>query len=247
MPLLEARRRSRCKHREREPLRLETWLPIYDRVCEDFQFDKEHDLGSARLLLSMIGDKGKKGLAAVRRDFPRTVLVCGGGPNLADEISSLAIEWPVVAADGATTVLLEADIALHMIVTDLDGVVEDQIEANERGATTFVHAHGDNETVVRRYVGKFQGVVVGTCQCVPPPGLFNFGGFTDGDRAACICSELGARTIRLAGFDFENPTEKTGKSKETKKRKLKWAKVILRELASEGVTLLNANGENIKL
>ena len=228
-------------------MRLETWLPLYGRICEDFGFDKNKDLQSARLLASMIGDRGKESLAKVGKDFATTVLICGGGPMLADEISSLDIEWPVIAADNATTLLLEAGIRLDMVVTDLDGVVEDQVEANGRGTPVFVHAHGDNQEALMRHVGKFSGAIVGTCQCPPPPGLFNFGGFTDGDRAVCICSELGAKTIRLVGFDFENPADKPGKSKETKKRKLRWAKLVLHELASEGVTLLGPNGESLVL
>lgn len=160
---------------------------------------------------------------------------------MADELSALAIEGYVVAADSATTVLSEAEIQPNMIVSDLDGIVEDQVEFNKEGTVVFVHAHGDNRDAIERYLGYFRGPVVGTCQCDPPDGVYNFGGFTDGDRAACICAELGARRIHLAGFDFENPSEKTGKDRETKKRKLRWAKTILEELAREGVQVLPAN------
>jgi hypothetical protein len=71
--------------------------------------------------------------------------------------------------------------------------------------------------------------------------LCNFGGFTDGDRAACICAELGAKEILLAGFDFDSPSSKAGKSKDVKKRKLRWAKAILEILAENGVRITYAS------
>lgn len=222
-------------------LRLETWLPLYDRICSEFGYDKEQDFASARDLAAMLGDRGIRALAALReKAFPRSVLICGGSDGLADELSSINIEGFVVSADSATSVLMDAGIDADIIVTDLDGVVEDQIDMNRRGAVVFVHAHGDNRRAIARYVEEFEGALVGTCQCEPPQELVNFGGFTDGDRAACICAELGARRIRLAGFDFRRPSEKLGKSAEVKAKKLKWARRILDILAEEGVELLPA-------
>jgi len=221
-------------------LKSETWLPLYQQICADFGFDPAKDLRSADMLASMLRGRGSKSLEAVKRGFPKSVLVCGGSLRLADELSSMTFDGFVVAADSATTVLMESGIRINMIVTDLDGIVEDQIQTNREGATVFVHAHGDNQNALSRYVKEFPGPLVGTCQCPPPKGLFNFGGFTDGDRAACIAASLGATTIVLAGFDFENPSDKAGKSREIKKRKLRWAKVILDTLAREGVRLVSA-------
>jgi len=216
---------------------------MYSRICDDFGFDKSRDLESAQWLASQMGEDGARSLGQTRRDFPQSVLVCGGSPGLADELSSLTARGYVIAADSATTVLMESNVQVDMIVTDLDGIVEDQIEANSRGAVVFVHAHGDNMRALARYAGRFTGPLVGTCQCPPPPGIFNFGGFTDGDRAACIAADLGAKNIFLAGFDFEHPSDKEGKSREMKLRKLRWAKLVLDALAQEGARLLPASEE----
>ncbi|HEX9908316.1 MAG TPA: 6-hydroxymethylpterin diphosphokinase MptE-like protein [Thermoplasmata archaeon] len=223
------------------PLELGEWLPIYDEICRDFDFDKAKDLESARLLASMVGGQGDRILEGVRKGLPGTVLICGGSQKLAEELSSISVEGYVVAADGATTVLMEAGVRVDMIVTDLDGIIEDQIESNAKGAPVFLHAHGDNQAVLKRWTSLFSGPVVGTCQCPPPPGIFNFGGFTDGDRAACLCAGLGARTIRLSGFDFENPSEKPGKDREVKKQKLQWAKRIIDRLSSQGIRVVRAS------
>jgi len=201
----------------------------------------EEDSKAARRLADLIGARGLMNLARVREDFPKSVLICGGSPSLPDELSSMALNRYVVAADSAASVLLEADADVDMIVTDLDGVVEDQVELNRDATAVFVHAHGDNQRETEMYVPLFPGPLVGTCQCDPPKGLVNFGGFTDGDRAACICAALGARKLYLAGFDFKNPAEKPGKKLEVKKRKLGWARRILHSLADEGVKILDAS------
>ena len=218
------------------------WLPIYRTICRDMGYSEEKDLESAKVLSSLLGDKGTRSVEMVHPLFPQTVTVCGGGECLADEISSMKFEGYVVAADTATTVLLEAGIIPNMIVTDMDGLVEEQIDANSKGSAVFVHAHGDNIDAVKKHVPRFVEPVVGTCQCPPVPGLFNFGGFTDGDRAACICASLGARRILLAGFDLETPSEKPGKDAEVKRRKLRWAKVVMDKLQVEGVRIAKVSG-----
>ena len=189
----------------------------------------------------MLGNRGVETLPSIRKMVPRSVLVCGGGDTLADELSSMSIDRYVVVADAATSIVADAGISIDMIVTDLDGIVEDQISLNSDGAVTFIHAHGDNQTALDRYVRRFVGPVVGTCQCPPPTGMYNLGGFTDGDRAACICAELGAKDILLAGFDFDSPSNKVGKSMDVKKRKLRWAKAILDILAESGVRVTYAS------
>ncbi len=218
----------------------EVWQPIYRRICDDFGFDKSEDLKSAKRLASMLGDRSKLSLDEVMKGFPRSVMICGGSDSLTDELSSMTVDRYLVAADSATSSVIEAGLHPDMIATDLDGIVEDQIAANGRGTPVFIHAHGDNQRAIERYVNKFGGPVIGTCQCPPPPGIYNFGGFTDGDRAACICSELGAKEIVLVGFDFDTPSKKIGKNREVKKRKLAWARTILNEVSREGVRVVPA-------
>jgi uncharacterized Rossmann fold enzyme len=218
-------------------LDLDAWMGFYDEICREFGYDKEEDLQSARLLAGMVAGRSEDTLEQVKRSFPRSVVICGGAPSLQDGLSSMTSKGFVVAADSATSVLVESGIIPGMIVTDLDGLVEDQIELNAKGSVVFLHAHGDNQPALRRHADEFKGPVVGTCQCPPPPSLFNFGGFTDGDRAACICVALGASELALVGFDFDVPSEKPGRLKDVKKRKLQWAKRIIDHLAGEGVKI----------
>jgi len=213
---------------------------MYDNILSEFGFSRNADVACANLLASIIGDSGRANLEIVGRGFPKQVLLCGGSKSLADELSSMVYEGFVVAADGATTTLIESGFGVDMIVTDLDGIVEDQIDQNSKGTAVFLHAHGDNLDAVKRFASKFVGPLVGTCQCSPPPQLVNFGGFTDGDRAACICAELGTTEILLAGFDLENPSEKNGRNIEVKRKKLVWARRILDVLQHQGVRIIPA-------
>ena len=50
----------------------------------------------------------------------------------------------------------------------------------------------------------------------------NFGGFTDGDRAAFLADELGAADLRFVGWDFDDPAVGPEKA-----RKLRWAERLL--------------------
>ncbi len=224
-------------------MRLHEWLPVYRTICEDFGFSEEEDMKSAKELAAVIGSRGEMVLKDLRSSFPKSVLICGGGPKLAEELSSISSDRYVVVADSATSVLVDAGFRADVIVTDLDGVIEDQAELNRNGAIAFVHAHGDNRAALGRYLHMFPGPIVGTCQCDPPKGLVNFGGFTDGDRAACICAELGAEKLYLAGFDFDNPTEKHGRKADVKKRKLSWARDIMQMLSDDGVVISDASSE----
>jgi len=212
-------------------------MGFYDEICREFGYDKARDLECAKLLAGLVAGRSEDTLAQIKQGFPRSVVICGGAPGLQEQLSSMTTRGLVVVADSATSALVESGITPGMIVTDLDGVVEDQIELNAKGSVVFLHAHGDNEPALRRHAAQFMGPVVGTCQCPPPPSLFNFGGFTDGDRAACICAALGASEMTLVGFDFDVPSDKPGKRKGIKRQKLRWAKRIIDHLASEGVKI----------
>ncbi len=148
----------------------------------------------------------------------------------------------LVVADGAASRLLAMSIVPDVIVTDLDGDVEKQVQANERGALVVVHAHGDNIPTLNRWVPKFKGQILGSTQGIPLSNVFNFGGFTDGDRAAYLVSDLGAKHATLLGFDFKEPTPKPGSDSALKKRKLIWAKNLL-EMLSRNFELSYGSGE----
>jgi uncharacterized Rossmann fold enzyme len=117
----------------------------------------------------------------------------------------------------------------EVLVTDLDGDVEDQVRSNAAGTIAVVHGHGDNGPAVRTWAPRFTGRTVATTQSRPFGRLVDYGGFTDGDRAVCLADHFGAKEIRLVGWDFEHPSRKDGDPKR-KQRKLDWAYILIQNL-----------------
>ncbi len=73
--------------------------------------------------------------------------------------------------------------------------------ANDLGSLFVLHAHGNNFDQILKYTNKFNKIL-GTTQSKPFSNLYNFGGFTDGDRAVFLAIALNAEKIILAGMDF---------------------------------------------
>lgn len=208
-------------------MQYEDWEPFYLQILEDFGFSRDEDERVAAELDRLLGGTrvSESELAALFRG--KLVSVAGNGPNLADELP--AAEGVLVTADEATSVALEHGRSPAVLVTDLDGRVEDQLRANAAGTLAMVHGHGDNGPAVRAWAPRFTGRTLASTQSRPRGRLVDFGGFTDGDRAVCLADHFGAREIRLVGWDFERPSPKDEDPKQ-KQRKLDWAYIVLQNL-----------------
>jgi 2-amino-4-hydroxy-6-hydroxymethyldihydropteridine diphosphokinase len=199
-------------------MEFDAWEPHYCEIVEYFGFDRAGDEEAARLLGVLLDRDNLLSLASLTEGNP--VTVCGNAPCLKDELGK--ISGIVFAADAAAEVLDSHGIRPDAIFTDLDGATDRFIELNREGTIIVIHAHGDNIPLLRHWVPRFTGKVVGTTQAAPLPHVYNFGGFTDGDRAVFAADELGACKITLAGFDLDD------KNVEPMKRgKLHWARKLL--------------------
>jgi len=124
---------------------------------------------------------------------------------------------------------MNAGIIPDIIVTDLDGHVPDQIQANLKGARIVLHAHGDNIPEIKHWAPKFKNFI-STTQAQPDEenNIYNFGGFTDGDRAVYLGAHFNAKKITLVAFNFEEVADHSyKKNPETKLRKLTWANLLI--------------------
>jgi uncharacterized Rossmann fold enzyme len=203
------------------------WERYYLSILSDFGFSQEDDESSARILAELLRDKKQNSAKDLISIIAAKEVVVVGGARGLDEQLSGGISGVIISADGTTSSLLAHDIVPHIIVTDLDGNIEDQIAANARGSLVAIHAHGDNIPQIEKWTPRFSGKIIGTAQCRPPSGLYNFGGFTDGDRGVFLAHHFGAMSIKLLGFDFENVGDKPNCDKEIKLEKLKWAKKLI--------------------
>ncbi|NYT12457.1 MAG: DUF115 domain-containing protein [Methanomassiliicoccales archaeon] len=208
-------------------MEFEEWEPIYHDILKDMGYDPVRDIEAARLLDSLCPRDRICGIECLCRRFCETATIIGHGPDLEEALERAKLEGTVISADGATSSLLDIGVIPEIIVTDLDGNIEDEIESNVQGSIAVIHAHGDNMYSVSEHLPLFPGLITPTVQCRPFGNLFNFGGFTDGDRAVMMALHFGVRRIILVGFDFENPREKEGRKSKEKIRKLVWAKKMI--------------------
>ncbi len=179
------------------------WRPWYEQIVARLNLDPLEDWRAARVLNGLLPEPDLAGLSKLIRG--KECVVFGAGPSLeADLRNVVRSRWltkVLIAADGATSALLRYRPP-DAVVTDLDGNVEDQLTAWHLGSWMVIHAHGDNLDQVREVVPRIGERIIGTTQVRPFGKLYNFGGFTDGDRAVFMAHELGASKIYLAGMDL---------------------------------------------
>lgn len=203
----------------------DAWKPTYEAILADFGFSQNADREAAKQLDVLL-----TGRRLVRERDLRLLLedkaVVVAGPALSKPLPRLGA---LISCDSAIGEVLRQGRHPDIIVTDLDGGVQEQVKANACCSIAVLHAHGDNLPALRSWVPQFQGSVLGTCQSEPVGALRNFGGFTDGDRACFLAAQADAERIVLAGFDFEHPRPKPGKDPAVKLRKLAWAKRLIGE------------------
>lgn len=212
----------------------------YLEIAREFGYPAAAEAAAADELRALLPPRAwadPEGQLRSRIDGREAILVGlapGGGAPPIHALPVIGRARVVIAADGAAERCSRAGLVPEVIVTDLDGPVPVEVEANARGAFVVVHAHGDNRPALARWVPEFPGPIAGTWAGAPAAPLLNFGGFTDGDRAAYLAEALGATHLHLFGFDFVRVDEPDPLTAARKRRKLAWARKLLLDLAERG-------------
>ena len=195
------------------------WEPIYEQILADFGYGRAGD-EAARDQLRAFAEP----FDAERLDCAgQTVAIAGAGPSLTDELDRARRADRVFAASVAAERLAEQGVGVDAMVTDLDKTPAYAARRTREGAVTVIHAHGDNrDALTERLPDCDPANVLATTQAAPAGPVVNFGGFTDGDRAAYTADALGASELLFLGWDFDDPT-----LSEPKARKLSWAERLL--------------------
>jgi len=232
-------------------MRWELWRPWYGKIERRLKLDKKADEAAAEKLNDLLPKPEIGRLKSLLKG--KECIALGAGPSLDEDLEKLErrgwMDKLLISADGATSTLLKYRPP-DIIVTDLDGKVDDQLEAWSHGSWLVLHAHGDNLDQIRKVAPRIDRRALGTTQVEPFGKLFNFGGFTDGDRAAFMAHELGASRIYLAGMDLGTEIGRHSGDKDIGRKLVKLAicKELLAWLAGElGAKLINltAKGEDI--
>jgi uncharacterized Rossmann fold enzyme len=201
-------------------MNFDDWEPAYEAILADF--------GYARVADEAARDDIRRRVEPFDPDrfswlAGATVAIAGAGPNLEDEVAVAADADHVIAASTAADVLRDAGVDVDCLTTDLDKTPETAVALSEAGVPVVVHAHGDNRDALAEWVPRFASEqVLATTQAAPTPPVQNFGGFTDGDRAAFLADHFGASRLVFPGWAFDDAT--VG---EEKRRKLRWAERLL--------------------
>ena len=216
-------------------MQFEEWEPVYLRIIDDMGYNRSSDETSVRVMKTILSNSDIIDDDDMRAIVRGNVLIAGGAPFSIRDVP----EYDTLIATGASIpFLLENNIIPDVIVTDLDGDVEAQKKMSSMGSVTVMHAHGDNADALMAHAKDFKGRIMMTTQSKPDIIVYNFGGFTDGDRAVCMADSLRAKKIMLIGFDLDNPEVKPGSDIIIKKKKLGWAKTIIGTMVSTDIAFL---------
>ncbi len=212
------------------------WLPLYIKITDDLHINRNYDYISSLHLSRHI----KNDIQILNKYRNKRFFIIGNGKNLIDNINVVS-NGIIVVADSALNTYINFYKNPDIIVTDLDGDINLIKKSYDNGTDIILHSHGDNINKIDLYSNYFNNGIA-TTQNIPFYNIYNFGGFSDGDRSAYISDYLDAREIILLGFDFDNVSIKNYYAENDiifKKRKLEWAKYLLKILA-------NRRGSNFK-
>ena len=209
-------------------MKFQEWFPFYLQITDSLGINRRDDYISSLALHKIINNDD----SIMKPYHGKNAFIIGNGPHLKDALTTISGGYAIVA-DSAIDTYIDYCGVPDIIVSDMDGNMDTILYSSKKGAIPVLHAHGDNMDKILDHAKYFQGAVA-TTQNIPMIHLYNFGGFTDGDRSAFLADHLGANHITLIGFDFNNVNNKSyyNSSSVLKKRiKLAWARYLLTYLA----------------
>jgi len=237
------------RHTNLSYMTISGWKSRYSEIIKEFGYSKKEDLESARMLNSLLKN-GFRLKNFKKLIYNQPVFVVGAGPSLSSSITILKKYKKVtkIVADGATKALLENNIMPDIVVSDLDGDIKSLTKIGKTKTIVVVHAHADN--LDKLEFVKFFKNCIGTTQTESIGKIYNFGGFTDGDRCVFLATHFNAKKIILFGMDFGTKIGKYSKikisNKKLKLKKLRRGKKLLEWLASKNSKSLYTTSKPIK-
>ena len=222
---------------------IQGWDAKYSKILENFKYSRKQDEESAWLLNSILKSKTKPSQLKLLISA-KPVFIIGAGPSITKSLSILKKYRKItkIAADSAVQFLVENKIYPEIVVTDLDGDKKSLLKTAQK-SIMVTHAHGDNMEKIHM-VENFPKCI-GTTQSKPFGQIWNFGGFTDGDRAVFLANYFGAKKIILLGMDFGDKIGKYSKTKKSERsvklKKLKEAESLLSWLSTKNSKIFSTS------
>ncbi|RLG83828.1 MAG: 6-hydroxymethyl-7,8-dihydropterin pyrophosphokinase [Thermoprotei archaeon] len=227
------------------------WMVFYEEISRKLGFNRFMDYEATRLLSKFLSNIYQPIDLVKKTISGSNVFVFGAGPSLVNHIilfknliGNTNIKPIIISADGATRALLDYGITPDIVVSDFDGGLDVLVEAGEEGSILVLHGHGDNIDLIYEAMPKLLRVtkmIIGTTQVYPTYGLYNFGGFTDGDRAVYLATRFNAFSIVLAGMDFGDKIGRYSKPWMKKDMPIDHRKKLKLEFGKKLISLIACN------
>lgn len=230
-------------------------IKIQDEIRDFFGWDLSDDLHSTEKLLYKVDNSNVNSWKISNREknlfdiiermnsTDKKIVIVGAAVTSFEIIKILKNDNFLILADGAGAVFSTLDDELEeeawsrslCVISDGDGG-SGLTKAIQKEIPLILHAHGDNIlswTKVIDYIlsSDIEMKIVLTHQLPKKiDGMYNFGGFTDGDRAVCFVHSIGVPKERIVMIGTR--TDIVGKwsgitDKELKLSKLKWMEKVL--------------------
>ena len=216
----------------------------YMEICRVLNIDPETDNVTVRYLNQKLHFlKVRRAVFRSKRIIQnRITFIFGAGPSLSNIVkiikpiyNKFSNQLTIIAVDGAAEALLENDIKIDIIISDLDGNIDSIKESYRKDNSIIViHGHGDNLEKIKSISQLLpQKNIIGSTQTKNYLNVRNYGGFTDGDRAAYFAANFRASDIVLLAFDFGNLIGKYSKPNFTSSKPASKSKKIKLDIAKE--------------
>ena len=228
------------------------WEPLYREVATDLGLSIPNDYSTAEKYKLAVEHRFKDGCSPLISQIASwkkiKAWIFGAGPSLEQDFITFQQHFSsekdlVVGVDGASLFLREKGYVPDLIFSDGDGSLDAILDCVTNGSILILHAHGDNYSIIDKLLSKIKiYTFIPTVQTKPAePYLYNFGGFTDGDRAiSAVLEWFTGITVLLVGFTFGNVQGRYSKphklknhaeASEFKLKKLAFAKKYIAILA----------------
>lgn len=222
-------------------------IDVQDEVRAAFGWTIVPDRESAEQMVNLVNAHGERtdlwapdgreeSLRALSQRLSKAdeIVIIGAAVTAAEVLNLPKTPHLIIAADGAVGAL-EEHAHLACVVSDFDGGIHLDAAA-QMGSLIVAHAHGDNlerwKASLEHWAGHPSPPALILSHQTPDglEGAYNFGGFTDGDRAVCFALAMGVEKekIRLVGFSLGEVGRWSGSTiPDQKLRKLAWMDTIL--------------------
>ncbi len=228
-------------------------LTLQDDVRKFFDWKLSDDIDSANNLLKYVENSNKKSWIRTERNKTllniitklkdsNNIVIIGAAISTSEIKKIINSNVLFVAADGAVGIFSTLSDTLSKlawsklvcVVSDADGGRGTE-HAFIRGIPIILHAHGDNQNSWKKLLTldkSYDDTKIVLTHQIPNKidGMYNIGGFTDGDRAACFVRSAGVPNdnIVMAGTRTDIVGKWSGiTNKNLKLLKLEWMAKVL--------------------